>query len=94
MKSKKLSKKFWRETKALFNKEHSFTLKSIEKYGVFHLKHVIFYQGRLYERLPKSWRPRSNSHGFRVILNSDDYDYVTDRNLRRRLERAFKACSK
>lgn len=53
---------------------------------VFDLDHVVFFEGNLYERIVS----REIKYRYRVLLNSDDYDYVTDRNLKRRLDRVFK----
>ena len=51
--------------------------------GIFDNKHVYLFEGRLYEYMGQDFKCR-----WRVILRVDDYDYVVDRNLRRRLNRA------
>lgn len=48
---------------------------------LYDMNNVFLFEGRLYERL------YSTKCKYRVIFNDDDYDYVTDRNLRRRLDR-------
>jgi hypothetical protein len=80
----KSTKQLIKEAHKLFNKKHSFTIKDIVKYEVFDLNHIIFFENNLYERLNKNF-----AYKYRIILNSDDYDYVCDRNLKRRLDRAF-----
>lgn len=50
----------------------------------FVLKNIIYFESKLYEKLSSHYK-----HSYRVILSSDDYDYVCDRNLKRRLDRAF-----
>ena len=47
----------------------------------------FIFEARVYERLynhPKRFK-------YRCIINENDYDYITDRNLRRRLDRAHLA---
>jgi hypothetical protein len=65
----------------------TFNIVSLHK-GCFDLSRVIFFENNLYEKINGSL-PCTPRHKYRVILNSDDYDYVTDRNLKRRLDRAF-----
>lgn len=53
---------------------------------------VILFESKLYERLIKratDKKLKPPRHKYRVILAYDDYDYVCDRNLKRRLDRAF-----
>jgi hypothetical protein len=57
--------------------------------GIFDSKHIFLFEGKLYEYMGKDFKC-----GWRVILHQDDYDYVTDRNLRRRLNRAHKVFRK
>lgn len=55
-------------------------LKNLSKLCV--IKNVFYFEGRLYERL------YNFKCKYRVFVSDDDYDYVVDRNLRRRLDRA------
>jgi hypothetical protein len=66
-------------------KTHVFFLSEMIKDDIFNLADIIFFENRLYER----FIDEKNKVNYRVILNSDDYDYVTDRNLKRRLNTAF-----
>ena len=50
---------------------------------IFDTRFVHLFEGRLYEYMGQNSKCR-----WRVILSDDDYDYVVDRNLRRRLNRA------
>lgn len=54
---------------------------------MYHMKNVIFFEGKLYERLS----PHMYRYKYRVILSQDDYDYVANPALRKRLDRRFKA---
>jgi hypothetical protein len=50
---------------------------------LYDINEVIYFENKLYERLSDT------RYRYRVIITDDDYDYVTDRNLKRRLDRAF-----
>lgn len=57
---------------------------------IYTLKNIVLFEGKLYEKLANNFY----SHRYRVIISDDDYDYVTCRNLKRRLERVFKGTAK
>ena len=65
---------------------------------LFNIDEVIYFEGKLYERLYGSEQKRLSLKNFpykyRVILAEDDYDYVVIPALRKRLDRAFKRASK
>jgi hypothetical protein len=54
---------------------------------IFNLNKTIFFQGSLYEKTAVLYKYRK--YEFRKILNEDDYDYVVDPVLRKRLAKAF-----
>lgn len=59
---------------------------------IFDLDQMILFEGKLYERLEKvSGGPK---HRYRVVLSDDDYDYVSEPALRKRLDQAFKKSDK
>lgn len=59
---------------------------------VFDFNQLMLFEGRLYERLERvAGGPK---HKYRVILSDDDYDYVSEPALRKRLDRAFKRTDK
>ena len=83
---KDMNKTNMNKLKKLFNKVYTFSLKELKDSNVFDLDNVIFYENMLYEK----FYDEKNKKRFRVIYNSDDYDYLydkRDRNLIRRLNR-------
>ena len=67
--------------------QQSFTIKSLDN-GLFDPNQIIFFEGKLYERLPRvKGGPRNK---YRILLAVDDYDYVFEPRLRKRLDRAFR----
>lgn len=53
---------------------------------LFVLKNIVLFKGKLYEKITTF----DMFHKYRVIINDDDYDYVTSGKLRTELDRAFK----
>ena len=51
-------------------------------------KNCFIFEARVYERLYNC------KHKYRYMISSDDYDYVVDRNLRRKLDRVFATLNK
>lgn len=47
------------------------------------IKNCFIYESKVYERLYNC------KHKYRFMISEDDYDYVVDRNLRRRLDKTF-----
>lgn len=59
---------------------------------LFDLNEMVYFEGKLYERLYYDVKSRSKDgpkHKYRVVINSDDYDYVAEPALRKRLDRVF-----
>ena len=59
---------------------------------LFDLNETVYFEGKLYERLYYDVKSRSKDgpkHKYRVVINSDDYDYVVEPALRKRLDRVF-----
>lgn len=58
------------------------------------VKNCFIFESKVYELLYTSKRDRKKNlkmnmkHKYRFMISEDDYDYVTDRNLIRRLDRA------
>lgn len=50
------------------------------------IENCFIFEAKVYERLYN----HPNRLKYRVIFSDDDYDYVVDRNLRRRLDRFLK----
>jgi hypothetical protein len=48
------------------------------------VKNCFMFEARVYERLYNC------KHKYRCMISEDDYDYVVDRGLRRRLDKVFK----
>ena len=58
--------------------------------SLYCLEEVILFENKLYERLSNYKKNIGDTkHKYRVIFSYDNYDYVEDRNLVRRLNRAF-----
>jgi len=49
------------------------------------VKNCFIFESKVYEVLSKHYR-----YKYRFMISDDDYDYVTDRNLKRRLDRFVK----
>lgn len=49
------------------------------------VKRCFIYQSKVYELL------LNHHHKYRFMISDDDYDYVVDRNLKRRLDRFVKS---
>lgn len=59
---------------------------------IYNLDQVVFYEGRLFERLPV--KRGFGILKYRVIISPDYYDYVVSPALRKRLDRLFKRLEK
>lgn len=62
-------------------------LQSVVRSSIFDHHNVIVYEGRLYEEMVQL--RGMIRYKYRQILSSDDYDYVQNPALRKRLDRAF-----
>lgn len=59
---------------------------------LFDLSETVYYRSYLYERLYTNRADRLKNcpiHKYRVIFSDDDYDYVTEVALKKRLDRVF-----